>query len=95
MKRTLGSVPELDHRAIHCVVLVNNGSVVPTTLQQLHDSRMTQDNYNHPRFLELADQIENHSRAISYLMEELRKEFPPPPGDYWGVAEHRPLLLML
>jgi hypothetical protein len=49
------------------------------------------DLYRHPRYLELADQIENHSRAMGYLMDELRRTFPPDRGDDWAVqVDHRP-----
>jgi len=45
---------------------------------------------DNPRYLELADQIENHSRAMAYLLDELIKTFPLDPGDEWTVADHRP-----
>jgi len=51
---------------------------------------MNADIYQHPRYLELADQIENHSRATSGLLAELTKSFPLEPGDEWTVADHRP-----
>jgi hypothetical protein len=48
--------------------------------------------YRNRRYLELADQIENHSRAMGYLLVELNQEFPPKPGETWAVqtADHRP-----
>jgi hypothetical protein len=40
----------------------------------------------------IADQIENHSRAIGYLMAELREKFPPGPLNEWRLnpETHRP-----
>lgn len=50
--------------------------------------------YANPRYLELADQIENHSRAIGFLLAELTKTFPPEGDRAWCVmGDHRPRLM--
>jgi hypothetical protein len=52
--------------------------------------------YRNSRYLELADQIENHSRAIGYLLAELATSFPQYNAQrYWSVmGDHRPRLLL-
>lgn len=50
-------------------------------------------NYQDPRYLELADMIENHELAIDRLIETLNIEFPPPDGKDWEIVHCRPVLL--
>jgi hypothetical protein len=56
---------------------------------------MPNELYNQERYKELADQIENHSRAIDYLLTELRQTFPAQSeGRHWTLlGNHRPYLI--
>ena len=49
--------------------------------------------YKNPRFLELADMIENHELAIEWLRETLEEEFPAPVGLDWAIIDNRPVLV--
>jgi len=50
--------------------------------------------YTNPRYLELADQIENHSRSISYLKKTLEESFPTDKEKHesWQIYNHRPVI---
>jgi hypothetical protein len=49
--------------------------------------------YKSPRFLELADMIENHELATERLLRTLDAEFPPPNGMDWEIdSKNRPVL---
>ena len=48
---------------------------------------------DNPRFVYIADQIENHNLAISYLVKQLQSEFPAPAEYSWGAMfNNRPIL---
>lgn len=49
--------------------------------------------YQHPRYMHLADQLENHQLAAKYILQELTKEFPPITGDAWEVFDNRPVIM--
>lgn len=47
----------------------------------------------HPRYIELADQIENHYRAAGFLIQELLRTFPTG-NNIWQIGQdHRPHLV--
>ena len=52
--------------------------------------------YRHPRYLELADQVENHWTVIDRLLRELGETFPLEDSQYWAVmADGRPRLVRM
>lgn len=49
--------------------------------------------YNHPDYLLIADQIENHQLAINGLMAELQKRFPSKNRSWVIMGNNRPHLV--
>ena len=53
-----------------------------------------QEIYAHPDYIRIADEVEQHSRAIARLAAELRIKFPNNDGRSWVVmGNHRPYLM--